>query len=72
MWSTLKSCLEKDGLIEDSTDYLDKFPNVVFVNSNLDETQLMKLSSWKEDLEGRLDSLGISSMEVWNEEECGI
>ena len=32
----------------------------------------MKLASWKEDFEGRLDSPGIISMEVSNEEECDI
>ena len=30
----------------------------------------MKLVSWKEDFEGRLDSSGISFLEVSNEEEC--
>ena len=30
----------------------------------------MKLESWKEDFEGRLNSPWISSLEVLNEEEC--
>ena len=30
----------------------------------------MKLASWKEDFEGRLDSSVFSSLEVLNEEEC--
>ena len=30
----------------------------------------MKFSSWKEDFQGRLDSSGISSMKVSDEEGC--
>ena len=51
---------------------LDMFRNVVLVDLNLDEIRCMKLASWKEDFEGRLDSLGISSLEVLNEKECDI
>ena len=32
----------------------------------------MKLSSWKEGFEGRLDSSGIFSVEVSHEEECDV
>ena len=49
---------------------LDRFPNVVLVDSSLDETRRVKLASRKEDFEGRLNSLGVSSLEVLNEEEC--
>ena len=53
-----------------SNDDLDRFPNVVLVDSNLYEVKSMKLTSWKEYFEGRLDSSGIDSVEVSNEEEC--
>jgi len=57
-------------LIEDSNDDLERFPNVVLVDSNLDETRCAKLLSWKEDFEGRLDSSGTTSLEVLDDEEC--
>ena len=60
--------LRKNGLIAYSNNYLDRFPNVVLFDSNLDETICMKLASWKENFEGRLYSSGISSMEVSDEE----
>ena len=63
---------EEDGLIEDSNDDLEIFPNVVLVNSNLDEIRCMKLEPWKEDFEGRLDYSGIISTEVSNEKECDV
>lgn len=76
---TLESCLtfeahwlEYDGLIEDSNDDLERFPNVVLVDSNLDEKRHMKLACWKEDFEGRLDSSEIRFLKVWDEEESGI
>ena len=65
---TFEACWEKDGLIEDYNDDLDMFPNVVLADSNLDEIRRMKLTSWKEDFEGRLYSIGISHMEVSIEE----
>ena len=45
---------------------------MVLVDSNLDKIRCTKLASWKEDFEGRLDFLGISYLEVSNEEECAI
>ena len=32
LWQTLESCSEEDGLISDSNDDLDRFPNVVLVD----------------------------------------
>ena len=43
--STLESCLEEDGLSADSNDDLDRFPNVILVDSNLDKIRCMKLES---------------------------
>ena len=57
-------------MIEYSNDDFYRFPNVGLVDSNLDEIRFMKLTCWKENLEGRLDSLWIISMKVSNEEEC--
>ena len=45
---------------------------MVLVDLILDEIRCMKLASWKEDLEGRLDSSVISSMEIWDEEVCDV
>ena len=59
-------------LINDSNCNLDRFPNVVLIDSNLDEIICTKLAYWKEDFEGRLDSSGNSSLEVSDEEECCI
>ena len=59
-------------MIEDSKDGLDRFPNVVLVDSNLYETRCIKLVSWKEYFEGRSDSSGIVSVEVSNEEEWDV
>ena len=59
-------------MIEDSNDYLKEFTNVVLVDSSLDEIRCVKLTYWKEDFEGRLDSSGIVSVEVSNEEECDV
>ena len=56
-------------VVEDSKDDLEMFPNMVLVDSNVDETRCIKLASWKEDFEIRLYSSGISSVEVSNEEE---
>ena len=69
-WWILTLELQEDGLIEDSKDDLEHFPNVVLVVSNLDEERCVKLLSWKEDLEGRLHFLPVASVEVSNEEEC--
>ena len=64
--------LEEEELIEDSNDDLDRFQNVILVESNLDEIRCIKLEYWKEDLEGRFDSSGIIHMEVSDKEEFGI
>ena len=59
-------------LIEDSNDHLEKFPNLVLIDSNFDETTSIKLTCWKEDFERRLHYSGVTSVEVSNEEECDI
>ena len=41
---------------EEECEDLDRFLNVVLVDSNLDENRRMKLASWKEDFARRLDS----------------
>ena len=68
----LESCSEEHGLVEESNDYLARFPNVILVDLNLDEITCIKLASYKEDFEGRLDSSRISSIGVSNEKEYDI
>ena len=48
------------------------FPNIFFVASNFDEIRCMKLTSLKECFEGSLDSSGIISVEISNEEEFDV
>ena len=48
---------------------MDRFPNAVLVDSNLDEVTHMELESWKGYFEGMLDSSGIIAVEVSNKEE---
>ena len=51
---------------------MDRFPNVFLVDSNLDKIRCVKLTSYEDDFEGRLDSSGIILMEVSNEKECDV
>ena len=60
---TLEICWEKDGLIADSNDDLDRFLNVVLVDSNLYETRYVKLASWKSDFKCGSGSSGVDSIE---------
>ena len=57
-------------MIEDSNDDLDRFSNAVLVDSNLDKIRFVKLVSWTKYSEESLDSSGIMSIDVSNEEEC--
>ena len=57
-------------LEEEECEDLDRFLNVVLVDSNLDKERCMKLAPLKVDFEGRLDSEGISSLEVLSKEGC--
>ena len=76
-----------DGLNADSRSYLrwlrnleeeecedfDRFPNEVLVDLNLEEIRCMKLESWKEDFEGRLDySFLIEEIDSMDETLCSV
>ena len=56
--------LRQDGLIEDSNDDLKRFPNVVLIDSSFDEARCLRLESWTECFEGKLDYSKVSSLEV--------